>query len=179
MTSRMFIVSSLFFHDVVMLSNAFQVLWFLIFFFLIFFSFMLLRLTVYVYKVVGLFSPTYPTLIPPEISHPSSDPYIPCHVGVSQGSLSSQLWWGGLGGNGAHNSPLPPSPFLFISPSSSYSQSYSYSSSASETDFPEGRGGRLRWWICTAEACLSNSAAWNTWPAPVQSSYREGHNYEL
>lgn len=31
-----------------------------------------------------------------------------------------------------------------------------------ETDFPEIRRGRLRWWICSAEACLSlNSTAQN------------------
>lgn len=47
--------------------------------------------------------------------------------------------------------------------------------------FQEGRRGRLRWWICIAEACLSDPAAWNTWRAPgiVQGTQREAHNCEL
>lgn len=55
------------------------------------------------------------------------------------------------------------------------------SSSAVETDFPEGGRGRLRWWICTAEACFSDSSAWKTWRAPgvVQGTVREAHNTEL
>lgn len=72
--------------------------------------------------------------------------------------------------------PLPTNPtvssaslFLLSSlppPSSSSSSFFS----VAETDFPEGRRGRLRWWICSAEACLSNS-----WRAPgVVRGHRQG-----
>lgn len=59
--------------------------------------------------------------------------------------------------------------------------STSPSSAVVETDFPEGRRGRLRWWICSAEACLPDPTAWKTWLASgvVQGTYREAHNREL
>ena len=81
------------------------------------------------------------------------------------------------------NNPSPTNPLSLLPPSPIFSTSayYSLCSSAPETDFSEGRRGRLRWWICTAEACLSSSAAWNTWHASgVELGIdKEGHNYEL
>lgn len=80
---------------------------------------------------------------------------------------------------GRHCPPHHPHYLLSLPPSFSTSSSSSCSVVV-ETDFPEGRRGRLRWWICRAEACLSDPAAWKTWLAPgiVQGTYREAHNCE-
>lgn len=120
---------------------------------------MLCRFVVQMICLLPLFSLWYLRLLSLTSKHTSLT--IVCAI-LGEPRHSAQPEW--ETGSGAWSPPLLPPPLSVV-----------------ETDFPEGRRGRLRWWICSAEACLSDPAAWQTWLAAgvVQGTGREVHNSEL